>query len=57
MLQREVLAVTVNDDFISKCLEFVLDESKEVLLVHARREMHVRVDLRKMTQVLTLTRQ
>jgi hypothetical protein len=41
----EVLAITVNDDFVRATLHLALDETEHVLLVHAGRVVDVSVDL------------
>lgn len=46
LLEREVLAVAEDDHLIRLLAQLALDEAQQVLLVHARAVVHVRVHLR-----------
>jgi hypothetical protein len=43
--EREKAAVAINDNLVRRDPQLVLDEPQEVLLIHARGVMYVRIDL------------
>mmetsp|Transcript_12255 Transcript_12255/g.51590 ORF Transcript_12255/g.51590 Transcript_12255/m.51590 type:complete len:756 (-) Transcript_12255:852-3119(-) len=51
LCQRTLLPVNLGDDLIGLLAQLVLDEAQQVLLIHARAVVHVRVDLAHVVEV------